>query len=439
MSTRKKEKKKDNFQPSSSSENLPQTMVIPSIASKVSIEKSPTVVTTPPVASTSSPVPCVEVEKYPTKPTSQLSPPCLSSIDTKGVKRSLIGYVHSVSPVKRNKRNTVDYFEIALQTENCDNLKTLCYEKSKRALFQAREESKTPVKLTNFTTSQKGDAVFVNSMTCVTQPQQGEYSFQYKAINHSSQVEFVSLKQVKDNCVPMEVVSVKAKVLRKRPEKIVGKNNFRLAEAVIADGATTLQLDIWEDKIPLIEEGKVYSFNGLRVREWRKELKLSASTEAKISLLKQDEIVGNHLDFEAKETDINDFKENTLKVRSIISIKSMNPFIQCVNCNKKIVQDQGESVVCCDNCGHHMNRANCKTNIAANIIVSVDNQDSDLESEPLRLTAFQDVLMKMCPEATDYTNMDYLSKLLLSLQNFKLQYNSSNVITAFEFAEDNKN
>ena len=86
-----------------------------------------------------------------------------------------------------------------------------------------------------------------------------------------------------------------------------------------------------------------------------------------------------------------------------------------------------------------MNRANCKTNISANIIVSVDNQDSDLESEPLRLTAFQDLLMKMCPEATDYTNMDYLSKLLLSLQNFKLQYNSSNVITVFDFAEDNKN
>ena len=53
-----------------------------------------------------------------------------------------------------------------------------------------------------------------------------------------------------------------------------------------------------------------------------------------------------------------------------------------------------------------MNRANCKTNISANIIVSVNNQDSDLESEPLRLTAFQDLLMKMCPEATDYTNMD---------------------------------
>ena len=77
----------------------------------------------------------------------------------------------------------------------------------------------------------------------------------------------MSLKHVKDNCVPMEVVSVKAKVLQKRPEKIVGKNNFRLAVAVSGDGATTLQLDIWEDKIPLIEEGKVYSFNGLRVRE----------------------------------------------------------------------------------------------------------------------------------------------------------------------------
>ena len=129
-----------------------------------------------------------------------------------------------MSPVKRKKRNTVDYFEIALQTENCDNLKTLCYEKSKRALFQAREESKTPVKLTNFTTSQKGDAVFINSMICVTQPQQGENSFQYKAINHSSQVEFVSLKQIKDHSVRHR----RRKYFGNAPRRLLAKIIFTL-------------------------------------------------------------------------------------------------------------------------------------------------------------------------------------------------------------------
>ena len=56
----------------------------------------------------------------------------------------------------------------------------------------------------------------------------------------------------------------------------------------------------------------------------------------------------------------------------------------------------------------------------ANILVVIDAEDGELGHEPLRLTAFQNLLTKMCPQAADHMDTDYVSKLLLSLQNFKL-------------------
>ena len=65
-----------------------------------------------------------------------------------------------------------------------------------------------------------------------------------------------------DGCCECEGQSAK-----KNAERIVGKDNLRLAEAIISDGDTIIQLDIWEDNIALIEEGEVYTFSALTVRE----------------------------------------------------------------------------------------------------------------------------------------------------------------------------
>ena len=77
--------------------------------------------------------------------------------------------------------------------------------------------------------------------------------------------------------------------------------------------------------------------------------------------------------------------------------------------------------------------------MAANIIVAIDGQGEDLKHEQLRLTAFQDLLIKMCPEAADNMDIDYVSKLLLSLQNYKLQYTSNHVITAVKLGKEKTN
>lgn len=65
---------------------------------------------------------------------------------------TFIAYVHELSPVKRNKRNTVDYSALVLQaTDRSDrNVQALLYYKSKRQLLKNSQASHTPIKIQHF-------------------------------------------------------------------------------------------------------------------------------------------------------------------------------------------------------------------------------------------------------------------------------------------------
>ncbi|KAJ7322023.1 hypothetical protein OS493_033185 [Desmophyllum pertusum] len=178
-----------------------------------------------------------------------------SSSERKRSGSSLIGYVRQVSPSKRNKRDTLDYFEVILQTEDSDRQRAVCYEKAKRPLFLSGQESKTPVKLTNFTTSDSNGDIFVNNITRVSQAEPGEYCFQYKEVRQSSGELNISVKQILETCRAMDVVDVTAKVLKKNLPRTVGKNNLQLVEAVINDG---------DCKYPARRLGRSYFYSGRR-------------------------------------------------------------------------------------------------------------------------------------------------------------------------------
>ena len=64
---------------------------------------------------------------------------------------SMIAYVHQLSPPRRNKKNTMDYSTLLLQTEDTTK-EALCYSKNKRPLLNDSQTSRTPIKLQRFNT-----------------------------------------------------------------------------------------------------------------------------------------------------------------------------------------------------------------------------------------------------------------------------------------------
>lgn len=58
-----------------------------------------------------------------------------------------IGYVHQLSPIKRNKKNTIDYSTLLLQTKDGEQQEALLYSKHKRPLSVDSEKCRTPAKI----------------------------------------------------------------------------------------------------------------------------------------------------------------------------------------------------------------------------------------------------------------------------------------------------
>ena len=133
----------------------------------------------------------------------------------------VMAYVHEVSPTKHNKTNTVEYFDIRLQTKTSPSQRAVCFSKNKRQLFVDRQKTKMPIKLiTNYSMSENKSDILINNMTRVTQAEAGEYSFQIEYQSDVNEESYISVKDIKEKCKPFDVVNVKAKVTKKNDTKL---------------------------------------------------------------------------------------------------------------------------------------------------------------------------------------------------------------------------
>lgn len=87
-----------------------------------------------------------------------------------------------------------------------------------------RQESKTAIKLQQFTLAKDGETIFVNDMTKVSSPNSLEYNFQYQDIDYHV---FDSLTAVVENAVDMEQISCCTKVVFKG-NQVEGIGAFKL-------------------------------------------------------------------------------------------------------------------------------------------------------------------------------------------------------------------
>ena len=98
---------------------------------------------------------------------------------------SLIGYVQNLSPLKRNRKNTLDYASMTLQTAS-GNREVLLYSPPKRSLLLESEKSRRPIKLSCLTSTPDRKKLIINDMTKVSFPDSTEYSFQFEDVRLAS-------------------------------------------------------------------------------------------------------------------------------------------------------------------------------------------------------------------------------------------------------------
>ena len=99
---------------------------------------------------------------------------------------AIIGYVLKLSPIKRNRDNSMDYMSLKLHISKDETREALLYSPQKRTLFTQSLESRTPIKLQNVAFTKDNKKIVVNDMTYVTNPKPMEYDFQYAELTASN-------------------------------------------------------------------------------------------------------------------------------------------------------------------------------------------------------------------------------------------------------------
>ena len=136
------------------------------------------------------------------------------------IEETLIGYVHNLSPPRRNRGNTMNYCTFVLQTSAQDTLEALLYSTHKRPLLLESQNNHTPVKLKHFTYTKDRDKNIVNDMTNIAIPQQCEYSSQHETT--LLQGKPITILDILNTHKQWDIVIVRGKILKVKDQRSVG-------------------------------------------------------------------------------------------------------------------------------------------------------------------------------------------------------------------------
>ena len=350
--------------------------------------------------------------------TAACAEPPKSKIEPRSTEQeSLIGYVQNLSPLKRNRKNTLDYASMTLQTAS-GNREVLLYSPPKRSLLLESEKSRRPIKVSCLTCTPDRKKLIINDMTKVSFPDSTEYSFQFEDVRLATP-DPMTILQVLNESDEWNLVTVKGKVMTVKDPVIVGERKLKLAEAVFADASGSIVLDIWEAMIDTIKEGNCYCLSNVLVRIWSGKKKLSTSFRTTVSSITDETATVNI------SPDLAGGEQQSIVVESvtsdveIFSIEKVERFLKCLNCKKKIIQVSSSSVVHCDRCGHTMKSLRCSIGFCARVLVDTD------EGRRITLKLFEDVLQKVIGDDLCQLNESEVATKLLLFDNVHVTYDSS--------------
>ncbi|CAH3106672.1 unnamed protein product [Porites lobata] len=332
----------------------------------------------------------------------------------------IIAYVHNLSPLKRNKRNTIDYTTLTLQTDATTTQPALCYSKTKRKLLHEHETKRAPIKISRYTKSGDKTKIVINDKTLLAKPDDMDYTFQYYDDADEPVTPLSDL--LKDDASKEDNITVCAKVVKvSDPKNVVTQQSRgnKVSEVTLLDTTGTMTLDLWNEQIAQVQIDCVYRFTSLSTSYWNDSKKLSSTINTAIKQSFQPDLCS----IQFKESDDTGLQnKHTIIVPVISTVEEVQRYKSCCNCKKRIIQL--ESIVKCSYCSHMMRASSCPTKLYVNVNVEVADQKKTL-------TIFDDILKGTLGELDDQS-VDTIAKQLLLLENISITFNNKNVVTKME-------
>ena len=163
------------------------------------------------------------------------------------------------------------------------------------------------------------------------------------------------------------------KVVRVGDIWTVVAKKLKLEETTFADSTGIVVVDIWEQHIPMIENGKLYRITPVQVRSLAGKRKLSTMVCSVVTEIADETLSKVFVAEEDLKTV--DWNEVTVKVSNIYSVQTVEVFIHCLNkyCSWRVLQLLAGKIVHCDRCGYTMRASNCTKQVSVKILIQLDS------------------------------------------------------------------
>ena len=221
----------------------------------------------------------------------------------------------------------------------------------------------------------------------------------------------------------MDVVNVSVKVVAVEPAQVVGKDKWKLANALISDPTETIVLELWENHTEAVEISKTYIMRNVRVR-LRSGVKKLGTTKDTIIEETRSELEKVHYETEDGKSRAESLTQSkTIMVDRIEYVQKFETFKKCANCKMKIIHVSAKPTTFCDKCEGTMRSTDCDEGFWAKIVVKLDGKN-------LALTVYEEILKPFLEG--NQPNIDTLTqRLLLNTGKFTITYNSdTNIVSA---------
>ena len=159
-----------------------------------------------------------------------------------------------------------------------------------------------------------------------------------------------------------------------------------------------------------METGKVYRIAPIQVRSWNGIKKLSTTPNSVITSV-SDQAELTNLPIPEPTPDGEHSANGILNVPSIHSVHSVETFVHCINCGRRLLQATAAKFIQCQRYSAYMRTANCSKKLCARIVV--------------HLTAFEDVLKEVFPDLATMSEAS-LAELILEMESVTITYDTTN-------------
>ena len=334
----------------------------------------------------------------------------------------VIGYVHDLSKVRQGPKRK--WFEMKLQTAT-GKIRAVCFAKDKYNIFAEKEQTVSPVKITNYIASTLLDGleeeILINDMCTIQTPASSQYNFQYEARAEENAI--TTLFVVYAEMDSGSFVNVKGKLRKGTTVETVRQNNAKMLKCAVTDHSAVLPITIWEDEIDGMLDGHVYEFHGVGVRYRDQTTYLTTTRNSRI-IERNDEDLMHLNDSEAAGL-LLPVPDTRVEVKSIRSV-SVKLFRSCVECFSKIPTAFQMKIVKCLRCNSRMRFADCKVAAVAKAAVICR------AGSTVNLTMFSEVIENFFGVQIHRKSVNDISELLLEAKNIVIMYNNQGVVTEIE-------